>query len=855
MISRKSDEPFKAGHSFILSIIDKKKNHVFFFLLELHKRTISKWNEDDKLFLPFHNFKTMLEKVTSRPYVTFVGVQGSGKSATVHHIALQLQMDGYDIIPIKDIRHLETYCDPHNRQVFVVDDALGIFGLDLSKFDVLNQYQDRITDPEMPETKILLTCREVVYRNKMSANSFLFKKENVVLLHSKDHALKNEDKHKLLQQYQLNAQLFTSEDLASSSNMFPLLCKLFTEQKYRVYGPRFFISPIPCILEIFDEMKTRKPVHYASLVLLMAYQNKLSSNILENECNGDLNEKTCTFLKECNVSSSVESFGLIDALRELEGTYTRQCETEFNFIHDSMFEITAYHFGNGSPELMLRFMSSEYIANYIKVSLHPEKAKDDTNSFEDEHNEETEGHNEAIDLCIILQESQCAKLGERLLIDAKNGDLYTVFGNDALKHPSVMRAFIDVIEKMTYKELYMTFLSELKETFQLNPQRSQSQSVCHGFNLGDYFNIHSLLSDKKLIGCHVKNSVRAISWVIYFGHNQLLQYIIDRVMKENKNVADLFQTPYNKDHNRNNITEEEIDVDDCAMCGLVNFLSENAGMSCLQCIICCVKSDTNATNDTKREVCDSGMSGSSETENDTNDDTTTTNEKDTGSEISEPVTIEQCRLLCIGCHSGDLGVVKILLKYMNKDVLNQKIYYGRQYESRFPLEIACSLGHLQIAKELLKAGANQQETMYQSVLSASQNGHVNVVEELIQNGVDVNDQDCTRTPLIAACQEGHLKVVEVLIKAGADIYRTKEKQTPLKVACQQRHLDIVKLLIKTGSDVYLKDGHSVSLPTACFDGTSSIVNDYIQAGADVNLKVGSYNTINGCVLYWKISRS
>lgn len=689
----------------------------------------------------------MLEKVTSRPYVTFVGVQGSGKSATVHHIAIQLQKEKeYEIIPIKDIRDLETYCDPHSRQVFVVDDALGIFGLDLTKFDVLNQYQDRITDPEMPETKILLTCREVVYRNKMSANSFLFKNENVVLLHSKDHALNNEDKHKLLQQYQLNVKIFTSEDLASSSNMFPLLCKLFTEPKYRVYGPRFFTSPIPCILEIFDEMKTRKTVHYASLVLLMAYQNKLSSNILENESNGNLNEKTCTFLKECNVSSSVESFGLIDALKELEGTYTRQCETDFNFIHDSMFEITAYHFGNKFPELMLRFMSSEYIANYIKVSLHPDK-----NSFKDERNEETEGQKEAIDLCIILEEPQCAKLGERLLIDAKNGDLYTVFGNDALKHPSVMRAFIDMIEQMTYKELYKIFLSELKETFQLNPQRSQSQSEGHGFNLGDYFNIHSLLSDKKLIGCHVKNSVRTISWVIYFGHNQLLQYILDRVMKENKTVEDLFQTSYNKNHNQNNITEEEIDVYDCAMCGLVNILSKSTCMSCLQCIICCVKSDTNATHDNKSEECDSGMSGSSETENDTNDDTTT-NEKDNKSEIdiySEPVIAEQYRLLCIGCHSGDLGVVKILLKYMKEDVLNEKIYYGRQYDSRFPLEIACSLGHIEIAKELIKAGANQQQTMYQSVLSASQNGHVNVVEELIKNGADVDDQNCTKTPLIA----------------------------------------------------------------------------------------------------------
>lgn len=106
------------------------------------------------------------------------------------------------------------------------------------------------------------------------------------------------------------------------------------------------------------------------------------------------------------------------------------------------------------------------------------------------------------------------------------------------------------------------------------------------------------------------------------------------------------------------------------MCGFVNFLLENVGMFCLQCIICCVKLDINVINDIKCEVCDFGMLGLLEIENDINDDIMIINEKDIGLEISELVIIEQCCLFCIGCYSGDLGVVKILLKYMNKDVLN-----------------------------------------------------------------------------------------------------------------------------------------------------------------------------------------
>nr|XP_034321965.1 uncharacterized protein LOC105336698 isoform X2 [Crassostrea gigas] len=57
-------------------------------------KDISKWKEDDKVFFETHSFSSMLEKVKSQPYVMFVGVPGSGKTATARHIALVLQGEG-----------------------------------------------------------------------------------------------------------------------------------------------------------------------------------------------------------------------------------------------------------------------------------------------------------------------------------------------------------------------------------------------------------------------------------------------------------------------------------------------------------------------------------------------------------------------------------------------------------------------------------------------------------------------------------------------------------------------------------------------------------------------------------------
>lgn len=58
---------------------------------------VSSWKEEDDVFVESHNFQAMLDQVRTHPYVTFVGVPGSGKTATTRHIALILQRDGYEI--------------------------------------------------------------------------------------------------------------------------------------------------------------------------------------------------------------------------------------------------------------------------------------------------------------------------------------------------------------------------------------------------------------------------------------------------------------------------------------------------------------------------------------------------------------------------------------------------------------------------------------------------------------------------------------------------------------------------------------------------------------------------------------
>lgn len=202
---------------------------------------VSSWKEEDGFFVESHNFQAMLDQVKDQSYVTFVGVPGSGKTATTRHIALILQRDGYEILPITDKNKIKDYCDPCSPQVFVIDDVLGVFGFDIMDFHILTKYQKCLIQPTMTKSKILMTCRETIFRNEALLNTFLFNQKNIVQLHSNENALTFEDKYDLLERYKIDTHLLSPNCMSLTSNMFPFLCKVFSEMnKITNYGSDFF---------------------------------------------------------------------------------------------------------------------------------------------------------------------------------------------------------------------------------------------------------------------------------------------------------------------------------------------------------------------------------------------------------------------------------------------------------------------------------------------------------------------------------------------------------------------------------------------------------------------------------------
>ncbi|XP_062612791.1 rabankyrin-5-like [Saccostrea cucullata] len=844
---------------------------------DLHEKQLQQWREEDLIYSETHTFQEMLNKVRGQPYMTFVGVPGSGKSATIHHIALILQDEGHEVIPIIEISEIYRYCDSHNPQVFVIDDVVGVLGLQKQKLETLVDYE-KIISHSIKGTKVLMSCREAVF--KECYKSFFINEGNVIKLYSAENALNDDDKIAILQTHGLDKDLLSPTLLRKVSTMFPLLCKLVSkEANFKNNIERFFTCPTACILKEFDKMQEQNRLQYATLVLCLLNGNKLSKEILKETENKVFYEMKRKTLEKCEVESYTDSFKFVKALLVMEGTYTKLCGFEYTFIHDSMFEIIAHHFGSQFPKLILQFMSTSYIANYVKLQKYEMlkleneyKQASEKDSIDGESKNEKniackssqKGEKEALsaensdrmesfDLCIRLGEDLYSRLAERLYRDIENMELYDVFMNDILKHPSVCQAFIEVLKAKSYSELKSLFLSIRKDVSKVV---SKGERVREEIEKRDGWsrewdrqrllvNARRVFVNEKYDKTEMKYSVRVIRWVVYYGHNQLLQYILEQTECHKETQSELFLNSFklallnptieegNKTaandpvENLRSFIDLDIDGSISEHQRLLELSCYNGDLETVKTFIRYFKRNTIYT--TFPDLKFKFLLGDEALQAACMDGHLSVVKEliEAGADVNPQDVYETP--LTIACEGGYTSIVKELIEA--GAVIDQKAHYGST-----PLTAACYGGYISIVKELLGARADVNlPGEYDTPLTAAcKGGYISIVKELIEAGSDINRKVRFHKPLTAACEGGHLSVVKELIEAGADINRKGEFHTPLTAACEGGHMSVVKELIEAGADINQQDNYKSTLTAACESGHISIVKVLIEAGADIN---------------------
>ena len=127
------------------------------------------------------------------------------------------------------------------------------------------------------------------------------------------------------------------------------------------------------------------------------------------------------------------------------------------------------------------------------------------------------------------------------------------------------------------------------------------------------------------------------------------------------------------------------------------------------------------------------------------------------------------------------------------------------------------------------------------LMKAINNNDDALVDQLIQQGVDVNKLDAGgNPPLVMAAYKGYTKIVSLLLKAGANVKAVDPnmKATALHAAAFAGRLEAAKLLIAYGIEVDKQGPYNgyTALHDAIWQNNVEVARVIIEAGADLSVR-------------------
>src|SRR5579863_7026868 len=129
----------------------------------------------------------------------------------------------------------------------------------------------------------------------------------------------------------------------------------------------------------------------------------------------------------------------------------------------------------------------------------------------------------------------------------------------------------------------------------------------------------------------------------------------------------------------------------------------------------------------------------------------------------------------------------------------------------------------------------------EDLMTASANGDLGRVQQLLRDGAKVNQRDRNgKTAIHYAAQSKNVVVVQTLIQAGADVNATSAGNvTPLMLSVDMAfgQPDISLALIKAGADVNAADEDgNTALIIAATESSDEVFQTLLEKGANVNAR-------------------
>ncbi|XP_061185180.1 uncharacterized protein LOC133193235 [Saccostrea echinata] len=805
----------------------------------LKDEILENWMEEDVDFIPTRASAVVEEMLKHQNLVTVAGNSGSGKSALIQHIALKYKQQGWNVIPVAEVKEIRKICSPgiSEKLFFVLNDPLGKDSIDVVLYNSWKMCKETL-EICLKKVKLVVSCRRWVLYDKR-VKGILLDESTVAEIDDEKNRMTDVEKRTILNQYTQNLKLsrkFVSEIIKTEA-YFPLLCKLFSRDSEYKKGVDFFQCPYNFIKKEIEMWKKTESKKFCALILIVVFKNNLDIDAIKGNKNSM--KKYKDILGMCELQESTNISVIRSTLHEMKGSYVKCVGHAFQFLHDFIMEITTLVFGVDCPQETIQYADSGFLRRRMKI----EKKEKDHDPF-----------------TIYLPEVYIGDLVDRFITDIQTENVIDVLLNPCLRKESVIRC---IKEKIDLPEV----LPKLLLIMGCEIDKSEFLKSYRSFTLSRLGFLDLKGETCPLIGfitfCHDDISIFLLKNIIQLttrempifsaicanGDSKFLEFL----SQEYKETAMLEKWGILLPIHIASVFHSFSIIEELVRLGAnVNMLTTDNEWTPL---ILAAYNDEEHLKEAGRQ-----------TEGGKRRNKTILCLLNNGAEINL-CGINGVSPLYIACQNGHDSTVKILMSngadinfYHNDGTSPLWIASQNGHDSTVqlllskgvdvnfcnkngvsPLYIACAAGRDSTVKILLSNGADI--NLYHNdgtspLWIACQNGHNSTVEFLLSEKMDVNF--CNQngvSPLYIACANGHDSTVQVLLSKGVDVnFCNRNVVSPLYIACAAGHDSTVKLLLSNGADInFFNDDGTSTLWIACANGHYSTVQILLHNGADMNI--------------------
>ena len=776
------------------------------FILEQHFRIIENWTHQEENFIETEAFRHSFSECLHSSFITIVGNSGSGKSAIAYHIALKLNKEGYNILPVTSLEEVQRFWDPHKKQLFVCDDPLGTETLDLHKMSDLqarNSYLDSLFN-ESPSI-LIFTCRSIVIRAKALRDRNSILTQNIIDLHSDALVLSKNEKIQILEHYtrSIKGKSLNTDIISELSCFnFPFLCSMYAKnEKYQSKGGSFFDNMFPILQEELDNLRNKSPLKYLVLVVYVVLANEKREIVIKKcyDAPGLANALAQAIGIRCDFSKG----DLNEAEEGLLNVYLIAEGETIKFLHDILFEAVVYHFGIRCPREILKRCTPAFIREHIRVGMVG------MNSY-----------------AISLKQKEYSTLAARYITDIRNGHFYETFLSEKLKDSNILICIKGELDKMTQNEVSQLFL-----------ETSNCQRKAVRANKGAWDRNASVFMILE------EENIKPVHWLLACHHFRLFYYLYPSICiacKSQKKILNLLGKKSRQPLKYCLIPmaclsgNTEI-LNQLLSDGRFGGIKEVWGVRKLSTLHMAVLSgelemvemvlnasvDINIVDERRRtSLFQAAAAGQSEI---------CSLLIDKGANVNKCTQAGETPLF-IASQEGHIDVVKLLLQ-LSCDV------NACRDDGVSPLYIAIFNKHVDVAKSLQENGSDTNKLCVDGtscICVAARIGSLELVQTLIEHNANLALNKNRETPLIVAARYGFVDIGDILLKNDANVNEcSTEGKSPINVAVENKHKEMFHMLLQHDANIQLCDKNGESpLYHSAQEGLTDIVETLLKLNVD-----------------------